>query len=86
MTITQGVAELRNYYGAGHGKVATSNDLRPCIASTTIRLIRTRASVGLEYLPRMQSALERVCLIWLSVADALSASYWGALSGRHVSI
>lgn len=28
-TITQGVAELRNHYGTGHGKVATAKGLQP---------------------------------------------------------
>lgn len=28
-TITQGVAELRNHYGTGHGKVANANGLQP---------------------------------------------------------
>jgi len=28
-TITQGVAELRNHYGTGHGKVATTKGLQP---------------------------------------------------------
>jgi hypothetical protein len=28
-TITQGVAELRNHYGTGHGKVASTQGLQP---------------------------------------------------------
>ena len=42
-TITQGVAELRNHYGTGHGKVATSKGLQPRHAKLAVGAASTLA-------------------------------------------
>ncbi len=47
-TITQGIAELRNYYGTGHGKVATTKGLQPRHAKLAVGASSTLAVFLLE--------------------------------------
>ncbi len=42
-TITQGVAELRNYYGTGHGKIGTGKGLQPRHAKLAVGAASTLA-------------------------------------------
>lgn len=47
-TITQGVAELRNHYGTGHGKVANTRGLQPRHAKLAVGAASTLAVFLLE--------------------------------------
>lgn len=47
-TITQGIAELRNYYGTGHGKAATTKGLQPRHAKLAVGAASTLAVFLLE--------------------------------------
>jgi len=47
-TITQGIAELRNYYGTGHGAVATQKGLQPRHAKLAVGAASTLAIFLLE--------------------------------------
>jgi hypothetical protein len=54
-TITQGIAELRNYYGTGHGKVATQKGLQPRHAKLAVGAASTLAIFLLETHQRRES-------------------------------
>jgi len=47
-TITQGVAELRNHYGTGHGKMAGSKGLKPRHAKLAVGAASTLAVFLME--------------------------------------